>query len=97
VATASDLVERQFRRDDPDRLWVTDITEHPTREGKRYCAVDVFSRRVVGWSIDSNQETSLVTSALGMAIANRDRLTTRSFAATRERKVNSHLGPSLSE
>ncbi len=74
VATASDLVERQFRRDDPDRLWVTDITEHPTREGKLYCAVvlDVFSRRVVGWSIDSNQETSLVTSALGMAIANRE-------------------------
>ncbi len=74
VATASDLVERRFRRDDPDRLWVTDITEHPTREGKLYCAVvlDVFSRRVVGWSIDSNQETSLVTSALGMAIANRE-------------------------
>ena len=74
VATAGDLVDRQFRRDDPDRLWVTDITEHPTREGKLYCAVvlDVFSRRVVGWSIDSNQETSLVTSALGMAIANRE-------------------------
>ena len=74
VATASDLVERQFHRDDPDRLGVTDITEHPTREGKLYWAValDVFSRRVVGWSIDSNQETSLVTSALGMAIANRE-------------------------
>ena len=74
VATASDLVERQFHRDDPDRLWVTDITEHPTREGKFYCAVvlDVFSRRVVGWSIDSNQETSLVTNALGMAIENRE-------------------------
>jgi transposase InsO family protein len=45
VATASDLVERQFRREAPDRLWVTDITEHPTREGKVYCAVvlDVFS------------------------------------------------------
>jgi len=34
VATASDLVERQFGRGEPDRLWVTDITEHPTREGK---------------------------------------------------------------
>jgi putative transposase len=74
VATADDLVERHFHRDDPDRLWVTDITEHPTREGKVYCAVvlDVYSRRVVGWSIDSNQETSLVTSALGMAIENRE-------------------------
>ena len=49
VFTAGDLVERQFGREQPDRLWVTDITEHPTREGKLYCAVvlDVFSRRVV--------------------------------------------------
>jgi transposase InsO family protein len=52
VATAADLVERRFRSEDPDELWVTDITEHPTHEGKVYCAVvlDVFSRRVVGWS-----------------------------------------------
>jgi putative transposase len=73
VATASDLVERQFRRDDPDRLWVTDITEHPTREGKIYCAVvlDVFSRRVVGWSIDASATAALVTNALGMAISQR--------------------------
>jgi putative transposase len=74
VATASDLVERHFSREDPDRLWVTDITEHPTREGKIYCAVvlDVFSRRVVGWSIDSSATAALVTNALGMAINNRD-------------------------
>lgn len=73
VATANDLVERQFRRDDPDRLWVTDITEHPTREGKVYCAVvlDVFSRRVVGWSIDASATAALVTHALGMAINQR--------------------------
>jgi putative transposase len=72
-ATASDLVSRQFHRDLHDRLWVTDITEHPKREGNLYCAVvlDVFSRRVVGWSIDSRQETSLVTNALGMALTNR--------------------------
>lgn len=50
-----------------------DITEHPTREGKVYCAVvlDTFSRRVVGWSIDSSPTASLVTSALSMAIENR--------------------------
>jgi putative transposase len=55
-------------------LWVTDITEHPTREGKLYCCVvlDVFSRRVVGWSIDTHQATPLVTNALGMAITNRN-------------------------
>ena len=72
-ASTGDLVERQFRRDDPDRLWVTDITEHPTREGKVYCAVvlDVFSRRVVGWSIDATQTAALVTNALGMAIEGR--------------------------
>jgi putative transposase len=73
VATAGDLVERRFGRDEPDRLWVTDITEHPTREGKVYCAVvlDVFSRRVVGWSIDATQTAALVTNALGMAIEGR--------------------------
>jgi putative transposase len=73
VATASDLVERQFHRDEPDQLWVTDITEHPTREGKVYCAVvlDAFSRRVVGWSIDSCPTAALVTNALGMAIDQR--------------------------
>ena len=52
---------------------MTDVTEHPTREGKVYCAVvlDVFSRRVVGWSIDHSATAGLVTSALGMAIQNR--------------------------
>ena len=54
-------------------LWVTDITEHPTREGKLYCCVvlDAYSRRVVGWSIDASQTAALVTNALGMAIENR--------------------------
>jgi len=74
IATAADLVERRFDRPAPDQLWVTDITEHPTREGKLYCCVvlDVFSRRVVGWSIDTHQAAPLVTNALGMAIHNRN-------------------------
>lgn len=73
MPTASDLVDRDFARFEPDALWVTDITEHPTREGKVYCAVvlDTFSRRVVGWSIDSRPTATLVTNALGMAIENR--------------------------
>jgi putative transposase len=72
-ATASDLVNRQFTRADRDQLWVTDITEHPTREGKLYCAVvlDACSRRVVGWSIDTTPTAALVTNALGMAIESR--------------------------
>ncbi len=72
-SAAYDLVERDFARTGVNQLWVTDITEHPTREGKIYCAVvlDVFSRPVVCWSIDSTQTAALVTNALGMAINNR--------------------------
>ena len=63
-----------FDRAGADQLWVTDITEHRTREGKVYCAVvlDAYSRRVVGWSIDATQTAALVTNALDMAIRNRD-------------------------
>ena len=66
-------MDRQFARDGPDQLWVTDITEHPTREGKVYCAVmlDTFSRRVVGWAIDSSPHATLATNALAVAIENR--------------------------
>jgi putative transposase len=73
VASAADLVCRNFTRDAPNQLWLTDITEHPTREGKVYCCVviDAHSRRVVGWSIDSHQASSLVTNALQMAVGNR--------------------------
>jgi len=70
---AGDLVERSFTRSAPNQLWVTDITEHPTRESKVYCCVvlDTFSRRVVGWSIDASPTAALVTNALGMAIDRR--------------------------
>ena len=73
--TSLDLVRREFRRDGPNQLWMTDITEHPTREGKVYCCVvlDAFSRLVVGWAIESTQTTGLVTNALGMATNRRDR------------------------
>ena len=73
VATADDLVNRKFHRLRPNELWMTDITEHPTREGKLYCAavMDAYSRRIVGWSIDSRQDSTLVVNALDMAIRNR--------------------------
>jgi len=72
-ASSLDLVRRRFTADGPDRLWMTDITEHPTREGKIYCCavIDAFSRMVVGWSIDSRQTGLLVTNALGMALNRR--------------------------
>jgi transposase InsO family protein len=62
MPTAEDLVNRDFARTEPNRLWLTDITEHPTREGEAYCAVvlDAFSRSVVGWSIDSSQTSNPV-------------------------------------
>jgi putative transposase len=67
------LVRRVFKRKAPNELWLTDITEHPTREGKVYCCavLDTFSRKIVGWSIDSTQTTSLVLNALGMATQRR--------------------------
>jgi putative transposase len=72
-ASSLDLVRRRFSADGPDRLWMTDITEHPTREGKIYCCavIDAFSRMVVGWSIDSRQTGLLVANALGMALNRR--------------------------
>jgi putative transposase len=68
-AVHADLVQRRFVADAPDRLWVTDITEHPTAEGKVYSAavLDVFSRVVVGWSIADHMRSELVVDALEMA------------------------------
>ena len=68
-AVHDDLVARQFRADQPDRLWCTDITEHPTAEGKVYCCavLDVFSRVIVGWSIADHMRSDLVVDALQMA------------------------------
>jgi putative transposase len=68
-ATEEDLVQRNFTVDAPNVLWLTDITEHPTRKGKVYCCVvlDTFSRKVVGWAIDRRCQTALVNDAVMMA------------------------------
>ena len=68
-----DLVGRDFTADSPNRLWLADITEHRTGEGKLYlCAIkDVFSNRVVGYSIDSRMKSRLATQALSSAVARR--------------------------
>jgi len=70
---AGDLVNRQFAVGGPNHLWITDITEHPTAEGKVYCAavMDAYSRLIVGWSIAPHMRTELVTDAIGMAILRR--------------------------
>lgn len=69
-APHEDLVQRRFVADGPNRLWCTDITEHPTRNGKVYCAavMDVHSRLIVGWSIADHIRSELVVDALQMAI-----------------------------
>ncbi len=73
-----DLVERDFTAVGPNQLWLTDITEHRTAgiqaaEGKLYlCAIkDVYSGRIVGYSIDSRMKSSLAVQALHNAVARR--------------------------
>ena len=82
-----DRVERQFQADAPDRLWVADVTYVPTWTGFVYLAIvlDVFSRRVVGWSMTHHLRTELVLGALNMALGQRrpdgDHSTLRSSSA----------------
>jgi len=68
-----DLVERDFSADGPDQLWVADITYVPTWSGFLYLAIvlDVWSRRIVGWSMRKHLRTELVVEALEMAICQR--------------------------
>jgi transposase InsO family protein len=73
---APDLVERDFSAERPDELWVGDITYVPTGEGWLFVAsvLDVFSRRLVGWSIADHLRTELCLDALQAASASRGRL-----------------------
>ena len=68
-----DLVKRDFTADDVNELWLTDITEHWTDEGKLYlCAIkDVFSGRIVGYSIDTRMTARLAVNALNNAASRR--------------------------
>ncbi|WP_107090631.1 IS3 family transposase [Streptomyces sp. WM6378] len=71
-----DLVRRDFTANGPNRLWLADITEHATGEGKLYvCAVkDVFSNRIVGYSIDARMKSRLAVTALENAVARREQV-----------------------
>ena len=70
---APDLVQRQFVATAPNQLWVADITYIPTWAGMLYLAVvlDVWSRRVIGWAMETHLRTELVLAALNMAIDQR--------------------------
>ena len=68
-----DLVERRFTVDEPNKVWVADVTQHETDEGWLFLAVviDVYSRFVVGWSFAERFTAELVLNALEMALWNR--------------------------
>ena len=70
---APDRVERRFEANAPNQLWVADITYIPTRSDWLYLAIvlDVYSRKVVGWAMDTHMRTELVVAALDMALARR--------------------------
>jgi transposase InsO family protein len=70
---AADLVERNFNPTEPDQTWCGDITYIPTGEGWLYLStvIDLFSRRVIGWSLAEHMRAELVGDALTMAVATR--------------------------
>jgi putative transposase len=71
---AADLVRRQFTAGAPNRLWVADFTYIATWSGTVYVAfaIDVFSRRIVGWSASTSKETGLVLDAIERGLRQRD-------------------------
>jgi putative transposase len=73
VRVAEDLLDRDFAAGAPNRCWVADITYLRTWEGWLYLVAveDLYSRRIVGWAMDSHMRTELVTDALQMALAHR--------------------------
>jgi putative transposase len=73
LPVAGNVLDRQFDPEAPNEKWVADITYVPTREGWPYLAVveDLYSRRVVGWSMDATMTSRLVVDALEMAVQRR--------------------------
>lgn len=73
LPVAANVLDRQFDPEGPDESWVADITYVPTREGWLYLAVveDLYSRKVVGWSMAATMESRLVVDALEMAVRRR--------------------------
>jgi putative transposase len=70
---AENLVDRHFEPEAPNRVWTADITYIPTREGWLYLAAveDLYSRRIVGWSMSERIDSRLVVDALEMAVSRR--------------------------
>jgi putative transposase len=73
LAVAANVLERDFEADEPNRKWAADITYIPTAEGWLYlaCVMDLYSRRIVGWSMSERIDSELTCAALNMAIRSR--------------------------
>ena len=105
---APDLLDRKFQAPAPNQVWVGDMTFIRTREGWLYLAIllDLFSRRVVGWSMGTKPDHALCLDALGMACEQRrptaglihhtDRGATYSARGYRERMAEAGIRPSMS-
>ena len=104
---APDLLQRQFHASAPNRAWVGDMTFIRTRQGWLHLVMvlDLFSRKVVGWSMGSRATTALHQAALTMAIMQRrpeaglihhtDRGVVYSAAAYREQLAQAKMRPSM--
>ena len=89
---ADNKVARNFESEAPDRVWVTDITYIRTHEGWIYLAVviDLYSRRVIGWSMQSRMTTDLALQALLMAVWRRKPKTTVTIHSDQGSQFTSH-------
>ena len=91
-AIAANHLNREFRVSAPNRVWLTDITYLWTAQGWLYIAavMDLFSRRIVGWAIDTHMRTELVESALEMALCRRHPLSSLMHHSDRGVQYASH-------
>jgi transposase InsO family protein len=73
INACDNIVNRSFNIKKPNKVWVSDITYIPTKEGWLYLCIilDLYSRKIVGWSMDKNMKTELVLKSLQMAMINR--------------------------
>ena len=74
IGICSNIVDRNFNILEPNKVWVSDITYIPTKEGWLYLCIilDLFSRKIVGWSMDKNMKEKIVLKAFQMALLNRN-------------------------
>ena len=91
---AENILDREFNPEEPNTSWCADVTYIPTREGWLYLAVveDLFSRRVVGWSMDATMTSRLVVDALEMALVARLKGSSSSGLVTHSDRGSQYAG-----